>query len=49
MRHAPGQKAAGDRLAVVVLVGEAEGVADLVAEEADVGDIRPQAAGRMGP
>lgn len=40
MRRAPAPKAAGDPLVVVVLVGEAEEVVDLVVEEADGADIR---------
>ncbi len=49
VRHAPAPKAAGDPLAVVVLVGEAEEVVDLVVEEADGADTRLQAPCKMRP
>ena len=43
MRHAPAPKVAEDPLVVAVLVGEVEEVADLVVEEVDGADTRPQA------
>jgi hypothetical protein len=47
VRHAPAPKAAGDPLAVEVLVGEVEEVADSVVEEVDGGDIRLQVPSKM--
>jgi len=54
VRHAPAPKAAGDPLVVVVLVVEAEEVADLEEEEVvaavvDDADIRPRLPSRMRP
>ena len=47
MRPAPAPKAAGDPLAVAVLVGEVEEVVDSVVEEADGADTSLQVLCRM--
>lgn len=48
VRRAPAPKAAGDPLVVVVLVGEAEEVVDLVEEEVDDADTRLRMPCKMG-